>query len=87
MLRLSHLHILLVFTLLILLPLLFCSDAAEQTSRHWLHGIEHKSWPGPVIAGVVGAIMVHWGTLRGDASSYLGYLILIVAVIGAFRLC
>ncbi len=85
--RFSYPLVLIVFGALILLPLLLCSGAAEQTSHHWLYGIEHKSWPGPVIAGSVGAIMVIWGSQRGDASPYLGYLILIVAVIGAFRLC
>lgn len=85
--RLSHPLVLTLFAVLIILPLLFCSGAAEQTSHHWLYGIEHKSWPGPIIAGIVGAIMVAWGSQRGDASVYLGYLLLTVAVVGAFRLC
>jgi hypothetical protein len=85
--RFSYPVVLAVFGLLIAVPLLFCSGAAEQTSHHWLYGIEHKSWPGPVIAGTVGAVMVVWGSQRGDASAYLGYLLLVVAVVGAFRLC
>jgi hypothetical protein len=85
--RFSYPLALAVIALLIILPLLFCSGATEQTSHHWLYGIEHKSWPGPIIAGTVGAVMVVWGSRRGDASAYLGYLLLIIAVVGTFRLC
>jgi hypothetical protein len=76
-----------VFGLLIAVPLLFCSNAAEQTSHHSLYGIEHKLWPSPPIAGVVGAAMVVWCTQRGVAYAYLDYLLLVVAVVGALRLC
>lgn len=87
MMRPLYLIILIVSAVLILIPLLFCSNAVEQTSHHWLYGVEHKSWPGPVIAWGVGAVLVYWGSRQGDASAYLGYLLIIIAIIGAFRLC
>ncbi len=85
--RISPSILLVIFSTLILLPLIFCPGASEETSRHWLHGIEHKSWPGPVIAWIVGSILVYLGSLKQDATQYLGYLILIIAMVGAFRLC
>jgi len=82
-----NLQLLVVTAAVVAGVLLLCPGSTESTARHWLHGVEHRQWPGPVIAWCVGAWTVVVGERRGDATLYLGYLLLTVAVVGAVRLC
>jgi len=82
-----NLAILLISALLLVGVLLLCPGSTEVTARHWLHGIEHKAWPGPVIVWGVGSWLVVVGEQRGDANLYLGYLLLLLALVGGVRLC
>ncbi len=85
--RLSPPIIVAIFAGLILLPILFCPGATEVTSVSWRYGTVSKTWHGLVLLLGIGSGFVFFGILKRDATVYFGYFLLMIGVVGAFRLC